>query len=1007
MDADGRYNSQQLPPENPFAPLEPADDHATDDQPIASPVFKFGSKEATPKSEFNLPKATKRPNSTRPDNDESTPAGDGYGTRIGYRGSAPPIFNNTAGPNPDDALFSVFSDASHPNFRSGSAPQIFDNSFSPTFGTAPNQFSWDAPPQSFGDLSATPLFSMPDFEIPAPMPNNASCAKCDNLFVEYNIVCDQLATQKVIAEHAQKKTAELEKKMAQLEKEAALAALAEVERQATISELQQDIDQTNTLWSLSRVDANNEIDELQKVIEFNNSEIEKLNDEIEVKEKEIEDRDQTIVNSYDKFKRQEEALNALRKADKQHQEKARVKDNEITRLIAEIGGIREQLGTEKVRAAELLRGRHEVIKNHEAKGKMKDEEITQLKSQCNEASSQLNSVKAQAEAAIQKRETTISGYQEREQIKDQQIAQLQDQYSNASNEYVTLKMQVDAAVPEYDKMIKDYQAGERAKDQKLSQLQAQYDDISSRYSSLKVEAETLDRYHGKEEDYDVKENARNQHVSQLQGQYNSLVNNYNVLKTKAEKDVEQRDVKIKDQEKELAVMKTTISTYREQEEMKDRQLSRLQSQYDDSVHLKTQAERQVQQRDTKIKDQKKELTDMGTKYDDDWERAEATNNELNKELIEMKRKFQEAEGKGKMSVSNENELQRIIEDQGKKIKKDEQVMDELRRKIQDIKAEAREQDMEKEEVNLLAEKQMESQGSAAKRIEQLTEMYEKKISNVKKELNWEHAEELKALEQEMALFQEANDGVTTDVEALRVHVEERSQKVKDLQDEVNALKKASPETKFEVVDEKPPSNELVAFSPPLSPTRKPRGFFGKQRRVWYSSSEDEDKEPIKARSRRRRTSSPAVPVPKSDSATQTDVSPITTKPAMQSIVVSKPATTDVAAQTEADSSPDVADQAVQTIPVHDTVVNTSSTASQKVSPWRHLLYWLLLLLVMAMLVFAVFYEGSARRERMMWLNANDYPRRAVMSMGGSGGTGTKVPAWLWKEPLIEVSSRYY
>ena len=76
---------------------------------------------------------------------------------------------------------------------------------------------------------------------------------------------------------------------------------------------------------------------------------------------------------------------------------------------------------------------------------------------------------------------------------------------------------------------------------------------------------------------------------------------------------------------------------------------------------------EIEQRDMKMNDQKKGLTAIGNTLDDYCEREEATKNEL----IEMRRKVQEAEGKGKMPVSNENQLQRIIEDQDKRVKKDE------------------------------------------------------------------------------------------------------------------------------------------------------------------------------------------------------------------------------------------------------------------------------------------------------------------------------------------------
>lgn len=74
--------------------------------------------------------------------------------------------------------------------------------------------------------------------------------------------------------------------------------------------------------------------------------------------------------------------------------------------------------------------------------------------------------------------------------------------------------------------------------------------------------------------------------------------------------------------------------------------------------------------------------------------------------------------------------------------------------------------------------------------------------------------------------------------------------------------------------------------------------------------------------------------------------------------------------------------------------------------WR-LLWYLLLLLALVILLVAASYGESARRERTMWLAANDFSRRAVISVRAGGGTGTSVPAWLWNDQLLDHSSLYY
>ncbi|KAL8762839.1 MAG: hypothetical protein Q9184_001225 [Pyrenodesmia sp. 2 TL-2023] len=121
------------------------------------------------------------------------------------------------------------------------------------------------------------------------------------------------------------------------------------------------------------------------------------------------------------------------------------------------------------------------------------------------------------------------------------------------------------------------------------------------------------------------------------------------------------------------------------------------------------------------------------------------------------------------------------------------------------------------------------------------------------------------------------------------------------------------------------------------------------------------------------------------------------KPAMPA---SKPATTDMGTPTipasKAKSKPAMADCGTQT----EAVKKYSSLC------WR-ILYYLLCLLAFILFLMMLSHGESSRRERDMWLEANDYTRRAVVSVRAGGGTGTRVPPWIWKEPLIEMPNSYY
>ncbi|KAL8776820.1 MAG: hypothetical protein Q9213_008119 [Squamulea squamosa] len=79
-----------------------------------------------------------------------------------------------------------------------------------------------------------------------------------------------------------------------------------------------------------------------------------------------------------------------------------------------------------------------------------------------------------------------------------------------------------------------------------------------------------------------------------------------------------------------------------------------------------------------------------------------------------------------------------------------------------------------------------------------------------------------------------------------------------------------------------------------------------------------------------------------------------------------------------------------------------------ISKWQwQWLWYLFLLLMMGILAFAAFYGELARRERNMWLEANDFTRRAVISVRAGGGTGTSFPAWLWNDQLLDMTKYHY
>lgn len=189
--------------------------------------------------------------------------------------------------------------------------------------------------------------------------------------------------------------------------------------------------------------------------------------------------------------------------------------------------------------------------------------------------------------------------------------------------------------------------------------------------------------------------------------------------------------------------------------------------------------------------------------------------------------------------------------------------------------------------------------------------------------------------------------------------------------------------------------------------------------------------------RRRRQSVDEHMASMNDASTQTDALPPTSEPAEQAQPTDKPASTGSSMQTKPKDKPAYASMGTQTVPEDKPAMPASKpattdmgtpampTSKPKSKPamvdrgtqtkagkkssslcWR-ILYYLLCLLAFILLLMMCSHGESNRRERDMWLEANDYTRRAVVSVRAGGGTGTRVPAWLWNEPLAEMPNSYY
>lgn len=154
-----------------------------------------------------------------------------------------------------------------------------------------------------------------------------------------------------------------------------------------------------------------------------------------------------------------------------------------------------------------------------------------------------------------------------------------------------------------------------------------------------------------------------------------------------------------------------------------------------------------------------------------------------------------------------------------------------------------------------------------------------------------------------------------------------------------------------------------------------------------------------------------------DQGTQADAAPLSAKfnnsePVYVFDLPTFPDTCDQGTQTDALSSQfgiSKLTTLIDTAPTSAVIPPGAAAGKQPIkrnhSRWQWLWY-LLMVLIVAVLAFAVLYGESARRERQMWLKANDVTRRAVISVRAGGGSGSSVPGWLWKDQLLDVPNGY-
>ncbi|KAL9006036.1 MAG: hypothetical protein Q9188_001214 [Gyalolechia gomerana] len=796
-----------------------------------------------------------------------------------------------------------------------------------------------------------------------------------------------------------------------------------------------------------------------------NTQIEEYKGKEGVKDREIQTE---RIRATDKFHKLDNEHKAVRAQLDSANAAMETKVQEITKLKAELSKASEPDTTLKAQLDEAIRAHVRQIEGQKNElinasktvedlcGKMaaKDQEIWQLKADRSGTSSdEFNALKAGAEEEIEVRNRTIEDQKKdlahartaieelrgKVNAKDQEIVQLKAERSSVSpDEYEAWKTQMEEAIQERDRTIEElkkestnqgiaideHRGREQAKDREIVQLKAERSSVSpNEYEAWKTQMEeaiqardrtieelkkelanqgiAVDEHRGREQAKDQEivrltdasnalKDAKDQEIAQLAKERDDASEQVSFLRTTIEEAAQHRDQKIKEQNEE------------------------------------TTTEKPIHDRDQKIKEQNQEITKMGDTIDGLRLTVEAKVDEISK----LNQRIHKAEGESKVSASAKNELENHIGDQTQTIEKRDQTIRDLHKTVRDLKDQIKVHEIEKQEISrTLNGNQSENVGDLAKSIKREKASHAKKLLEVRKEFNKERMNYNEVVEKEFAGLEEAMAGLQKDVDSLERLVLELRQTSKDLQDEVEAATRknngtqrdavtkiaeagAKPPTmtdaatQVEAGEEKRPDNELRQFSPPLPTLRTVKG---RPDMVWFVSSESEEEPPRpqpRFRRRRRKSSSPVALIRTSKASTQTDDQPKASQASAQPTMVVKSETSDMGTQTDGERKRVTVNRGTQTVPIHPPPSITGAATSPQTSAWQHVPWWLLLL-VLAVLLAAALSGLSAHRERTMWLAANDCARRAVISVRVGGGTGTKVPAWLWREPLVNLTNRYF
>ncbi|KAL9595318.1 MAG: hypothetical protein Q9219_006514 [cf. Caloplaca sp. 3 TL-2023] len=667
------------------------------------------------------------------------------------------------------------------------------------------------------------------------------------------------------------------------------------------------------------------------------------------------------------------------------------KDKEISQVKAECDNLSRQ-----------LLERNKDIEDRQACEQVRIEEISKLNAKHAEDVYQYDLLKANTTREAQERDRLIDELTSHGIEVNEKFKKLEAENIKADEEWKKLKTEHTTVCAQLDNTEAAHVGLGNAKDQEIINLQFLLFSANERLKKLEAEFEagTRSKPHKLHELTD-------QVMVKLEAQDHSATDSDDAGVTQVEAGMREKGeqtVPAFNQEVE-GNKPADASILLEEEhrkivEAKDEEISKL-------VKERDEASEQLSDERRKLKNLQQDMAEMGAAIEEDRGREAGKDNEIS----ELSRKNREAEAKVKSSFSIVTQLEARTADQDRIIQQNGQAIQVLKKELRHLRENAQKHEAETAELRkLAADRVTKGQRQFNKRVGQLKDEHDKELADAHAQFKQISEEQVALADVEFERLQTAMAGLTADTNAVHKRISELQQTVRIQQEQLDTLRAEKAPKQVEASIKKRPANELARFSPSVSPSpsgRKPRGggWLGRSRgreqtkrdpEYWYSdwSGEEEDEEEgrksgsvgevigVRPPQPSRRSSSPAKVLKggRKDASAQTSEAHVPT--------------TDCSVQTTDPSlgqlrpEPNDADAATQITAIQPQPPPHPPSTGPRRSWWAALLFWLCFLLMAAAMISAALHGQQTRRERLLWLRANDWTRRAAVPVCGGGRGGT-------------------